>query len=64
MKVRLDPKRVIGTIERLTLRIKDRFPTSDLYEVGRHLLGIAQQTERTATRIRGPFGGSGLSSSC
>lgn len=57
MKVRLDPKRVIGTIERLTLRIKDRFPTSDLYEVGRHLLGIAQQTERTATRISRPVWG-------
>lgn len=54
MKVRLDPKRVIATIERLTLRIKDRFPTSDLYEVGRHLHGIALRTERTASRIGRP----------
>ncbi len=57
MKVRLQSKRVIETIERLTLRIRDRFPTSDLYEVGRHLHGIARQTEQTATRIARPVWG-------
>jgi len=54
MKVMLESKRVIATIERLSWRIKDRFPTSDLYEVCRHLHEIAQQTERTATRIARP----------
>ncbi len=52
--VRLESKRVIETIDRLTLRIRDRFPTSDLYEVGRHLYGMAKRTEETATRIARP----------
>lgn len=55
--MRLESKRVIETIERLTLRIRDRFPTSDLYEVGRHLYGIAKRTEQTATRIARPVWG-------
>lgn len=55
--MRLESKRVIETIDRLTLRIRDRFPTSDLYEVCRHLYGIARRTERTATRIARPVWG-------
>jgi len=54
MKVMLESKRVIATIERLSWRIKDRFPTSDLYEVCRYLHEIALQTERTAVRIARP----------
>ncbi|MBN1359684.1 MAG: hypothetical protein JW993_03780 [Sedimentisphaerales bacterium] len=52
--MRLESKRVIETIDRLTLRIRDRFPTSDLYEVCRHLYGIAKRTEQTAVRIARP----------
>jgi HAMP domain-containing protein len=53
----LESKRVIETIDRLTLRIRDRFPTSDLYEVCRHLYGIAKRTEQTAARIARPVWG-------
>ena len=52
--MRLESKRVIETIDRLTLRIRDRFPTADLYEVCRHLYGIAKRTEQTAERIARP----------
>ena len=52
--MRLESKRVIETIDRLTLRIRDRFPTSDLYEVCRHLYGIAKRTQQTAERIARP----------
>lgn len=54
MKVRLESERVTVTIERLSLRIRDRFPTSDLYKVCKHLHAVARQTERTAVRIARP----------
>jgi len=54
MKIMLESQRVIATIERLSWRIQDRFPTSDLYEVCRHLHEVAQHTERTASRIARP----------
>lgn len=54
MKIMLESKRVIATIERLAWRIQDRFPTSELYEVCQHLHGISQRTERTADRIARP----------
>ena len=57
MKVRLESKRVTATIERLALRIKDRFPTSDLHEVCKHLHSIALRTERTAAHIARPVWG-------
>ncbi len=57
MRVRLESKRVTGTVERLTLRIKDRFGECGLYEVCTYLHEIAKETEQMAERIARPVWG-------
>lgn len=61
----LDPQRIIETVERLALRIEERFPGSGLAAVCRHLLSVARQIHERSewvarpawTRRRGSAGG-------
>lgn len=50
----LDPAKVIATIDRLCLRIDDRFEDSGLLEVGRDLHSIAIETDLTIDWIVRP----------
>lgn len=50
----LSPKEVEATIERLCLRINDRFPGSDLSLVCQELLHVSRQTDKTLKWINKP----------
>ncbi len=50
----LDPEEVVRTINRLGLRIAERFPGSSLSGVCRQLLSIAQQAKQRSVRISRP----------
>ena len=47
----LQSDRVVQTIERLGLRIQDRFPKSGLAQICRRLLTVAQETDRLSRLI-------------
>ncbi len=51
----LEPAKIIQTIDRLGVRIKERFPGSGLSNVCADLLEIAKQTEATARSITKPI---------
>lgn len=51
----LDIEKTIKTIERLTLRISDRFPDSSLYQVCIKLKRVAERSEIQIKKINRPF---------
>lgn len=50
----LDSKKIITTINRLNLRIVDRFPQSNLINVGRKLYKIGKETDEVISWIETP----------
>ncbi|MCL4192335.1 MAG: hypothetical protein KJZ87_11430 [Thermoguttaceae bacterium] len=53
----LDPQRVIETVERLALRIEERFPGSGLAAVCRHPLSVARQIQERSEWVARPVWG-------
>lgn len=53
----LDSQRVIETVERLALRIEERFPGSGLAAVCRHLLSVARQIHERSEWVARPVWG-------
>jgi large-conductance mechanosensitive channel len=53
----LDPQEVTRTIERLSHRIRERFPNAHLAKVCQQILTIAQQTQARASSIAQPAWG-------
>ncbi|MBI1384160.1 MAG: hypothetical protein GC150_04545 [Rhizobiales bacterium] len=51
---RLDPNKIIQTLERLTLRIEERFAGAGLASVARELTDLAAQTSARAEKIKEP----------
>ena len=51
----LDIEKTIKTIERLSLRISDRFPDSSLYQLCLKLKSIAEKSEIQIRKINRPF---------
>ncbi|MBX3012135.1 MAG: hypothetical protein KF832_11545 [Caldilineaceae bacterium] len=51
----LDSDQLITTIERLCLRVGERFPQAGLYQVSRQLLAIANQSKERAATIARPL---------
>ena len=50
----LNSKQLIATLERLCLRIEDRFPQAGLLQVAHTLLEIARETDHTIRQIERP----------
>lgn len=50
----LDAGAILETCERLSARIGERFPESGLSKVGRELLDVSRETERTIADLRKP----------
>ena len=50
----LDSKKIIETLERLCLRIEDRFPSAGLLQAARNLLEVARETDQTIRWIERP----------
>lgn len=50
----LDSKKVLETVDTLSMRIKDRFPNSDLYLVCKRLYEIGRETDCIIERIAQP----------
>ncbi len=55
MTYKLDIEKTIKTIERLSLRISDRFPDSSLYQVCLNLKSVAERSELQIKKINRPF---------
>ena len=53
-KDQLDSRKLIETLERLCLRIEDRFPAAGLRQVARMLLDVARETDQTIRWIERP----------
>ncbi|MFZ1756880.1 MAG: hypothetical protein WBO46_14720 [Caldilineaceae bacterium] len=51
----LDPVRIVGTVERLAVRVRERFPESGLSQVVVQVLSVARKAQNEAERIRGPI---------
>jgi len=51
----LDALRIVGTTEKLALRIKERFPTSGLAQVAVQVLGVAVKAKEDAARTHRPI---------
>lgn len=51
---RLDSSAIVGTAERLVLRIDDRFALSGLSRVGHHLAEVARLSQARVERLRRP----------
>ncbi|PCJ63883.1 MAG: hypothetical protein COA58_14730 [Bacteroidetes bacterium] len=52
--IRLDPEKILTTIEKLNLRIEDRFPDSNLLKVCRQFLVVAKKTKSNIDWISNP----------
>jgi hypothetical protein len=52
--VLLDSNQLIGTVDRLCLRIEDRFPDSGLYHAGRRLHSVGKETDDIVSWIEKP----------
>ena len=50
----LDSRKLIETLERLCLRIEDRFPAAGLLQAARNLLDVARETDQTIRWIERP----------
>lgn len=50
----LDSNQLIETVDRLCLRIEDRFPDSGLYQVGRRLHAVGKETDEIVQWISKP----------
>ena len=51
----LDPVRIVGTLERLAVRIRERFPESGLSRVVMQVLDVGRKAQNEAERIRRPI---------
>ena len=51
----LDGQKIIGTVERLSRRVYERFPQAGLYSVSKELLEVAHQAKARAEAINKPI---------
>ena len=51
----LDSVRIVGTVDKLKLRIRERFPESGLSRVAVQVLAVTQKAEAEAAQIRRPI---------
>ncbi|MCB0064857.1 MAG: hypothetical protein KDE19_22185 [Caldilineaceae bacterium] len=51
----LDATKIVGTVERLTRRIHERFPQSGLYQVSEQMLTLAHQSQERARFVARPL---------